>query len=302
MRGSIYIISSLLLLPAVVQAERVVVFQVQDQTRRVRARDLRSMRDMLADKLSQSPALTAVGRAPLRKVMTGKRRRCKDLKCMRAVAEQLSATRFVATQLVKLGNRCVVMSRLYATGEAGLLRSASERSACNAAGLSAAVGAAAEFLTTGLAAPAPRPAAVTAARSNSAGFDEPGLRHSGVGVMPAASGPARAPFPLWPALVAAGVGVVGLGVGIPSIALDGDGHDCDGDPRDDTTNCKQLWNTGGMGWVFTGLAVGALATSGVLYYLHASSTPRERRSASIDIISVGPTPNGGLVVGTAGRF
>ncbi len=109
-------------------------------------------------------------------------------------------------------------------------------------------------------------------------------------------------WPLWPALLTAGVGVAGLGAGIPFIVMDGTGAECVGDPRPDLRNCTRLYNTGTMGWVFTGVGIGALAASGVLMYLHFSSKPKERASAEVQTFVVTPTRTGGIVFGATGRF
>ncbi len=113
----------------------------------------------------------------------------------------------------------------------------------------------------------------------------------------------RKPWPLWPSLVAAGVGLVGLGVGIPLIALDGEPALCRNDkPNADLSNCSELYATGTGGWVLTGAGLAALATSGVLFYLYYASRPQEQRAAAVDNLILSPTVDGGFVLGATGRF
>jgi hypothetical protein len=138
-------------------------------------------------------------------------------------------------------------------------------------------------------APAPGPAAPAVP---GAALDQP------AGPAPSA----RASWPLWPALVAGGAGVVGLAVGIPLIAIDGNGTNCNGEPRPDKLNCPDLVRTAAGGWVMTGMGIAALGASGVLLYLHLSSRPREQKRATVDRITFGPIPEGGIVVTTTGRF
>jgi len=114
--------------------------------------------------------------------------------------------------------------------------------------------------------------------------------------------------PLWPAIVAAGVGVVGIAVGAPLIAIDGNGTNCRGDARPDKRNCADLYSTAAGGWTLTILGATGLVASAVLFPLHylprRHQTSRETpaRSATVDRFSFGPLPGGGVVVGASGRF
>ncbi len=105
--------------------------------------------------------------------------------------------------------------------------------------------------------------------------------------------------PLWPALAALGLGAVGLGVGIPLLSMDGDPTNCIGDPRPDAQNCADLYDTAGGGWLMTGVGIVALATSGVLLYLHF--TRGGGPEASPTQVSLVPV-RGGMVLGAAGSF
>jgi len=142
----------------------------------------------------------------------------------------------------------------------------------------------------------------------SAMADEPGLSTPQPASIPShkrallikASTPSRQ-WPLWPALAAAGAAVAGIAVGIPLLAIHNQPHDCDGDPKPDASNCRQLYDTQTLGWVLTGAGIGALAAGGVLFYLHMTTGPKQRRTAGLDMVTVSPVV-GGAVMGAVGRF
>jgi len=114
------------------------------------------------------------------------------------------------------------------------------------------------------------------------------------------------PWPLWPALVAGGVGLVGLGVGIPLVALDGEGAVCRGPANDLKTNCSELYNTGTAGWLMTGLGLAAHGAGAVLTILHLTvhgpSDEPEKQEAGIQSVVFSPSPSGGFILGASGRF
>jgi hypothetical protein len=107
--------------------------------------------------------------------------------------------------------------------------------------------------------------------------------------------PERRGFP-WRAVAisSAVLGVVGLAVGIPLLAIDGD-PTCDApNPR---KNCPEVWNTAGGGAALVTLGVGGLVASGVLFYLDY----RSRHRPHVPTVSLFPT-SGGAVVTAGGRF
>lgn len=123
---------------------------------------------------------------------------------------------------------------------------------------------------------------------------------------PAASSSASAQWPLWPSLVAAGVGVVGLAVGIPLLSMDGDFTNCRGTAMPDGRNCEDRYATSGGGWAFTAMGIAGLATSGVLFYLYLRSQG-ERKTAQRALespwgqVSLLPTHEG-FVIHAGGTF
>lgn len=306
------LIAWLLLLPGLVEARTTVaVFDIEDQTRRLKKQELRTLQDLLAGKLVERRSLQVVPREALRAALTKKRRRrCFDWKCQKAVAGSLEARYVMATKIIKLGRKCMVMGSLYNIKTSLLQHSASIKSGCKLDDL-AAVMERLPLKLTGKLGGGKKPAG-GASTGSTAEFDEPGIGADEVakpgprkveGVAPVAEPVRRRkPMPLWPGLAAAGVGVVGLTLGIPFIALDGTGHNCEGDALNDYSNCEELWDTGTMGWIFTGLGVGALATSGLLLYFHYFAGAKEKRAGTLPAFTVMPTERGGLFVGAAGRF
>lgn len=110
-------------------------------------------------------------------------------------------------------------------------------------------------------------------------------------------------WPLWPGITLAAVGVVGIAVGAPLIAIDGKGTNCvGGDPLPDKSNCADLYNTATGGWLLTVMGIGALAGSGVMFYLHFTSKPKEKERAGIEHFAIVPTSDGGAMLGASGRF
>lgn len=111
-------------------------------------------------------------------------------------------------------------------------------------------------------------------------------------------------WPLWPVLAAAGVGVLGLAVGIPLVAMDGDPTNCRGEPRPDGRNCQDVYSTSGAGWTFTTMGIAGLATAGVLFYLYLTSPKRDATTAGLPWlhrVSIAPA-QGGLLMGASGTF
>lgn len=112
-------------------------------------------------------------------------------------------------------------------------------------------------------------------------------------------------WPLWPVLAAAGVGVLGLAVGIPLVAMDGDPTNCRGEPRPDGRNCQDVYSTSGAGWTFTTMGIAGLATAGVLFYLYLTSPKRDATTTAelpwLHRVSIAPA-QGGLLMGASGTF
>ena len=118
--------------------------------------------------------------------------------------------------------------------------------------------------------------------------------------MTKAPGP-RPKWALYSGIGLAAAGVIGIAIGAPLIAIDGKGTNCIGDPKDDYSNCADLYSTAAGGWVLTAMGVASLAGSGVLFYLYFSK-PKETSRAGLERFAIVPTSDGGVVMGASGRF
>jgi hypothetical protein len=120
-------------------------------------------------------------------------------------------------------------------------------------------------------------------------------------VVTKAPGP-RPAWALYSGIGLAVVGVAGIAIGAPLLAIDGNGTNCIGDPKPDYSNCRDLYNTATGGWVLTAMGVAALAGSGVLFYLYFSKPKEQATRAGLDSFAIVPTADGGAVFGASGRF
>ncbi|MBK6848530.1 MAG: hypothetical protein IPG96_13720 [Proteobacteria bacterium] len=159
--------------------------------------------------------------------------------------------------------------------------------------------------------PAPKPAArrASAAARSAARRARRATRAPDGPTATEAARPASLPhrWPLWPALAATGMAAVGLAIGLPLIAIDGQGTDCRGPARPDHRNCERLYATAGGGWVMTTVGLASLASAGALLYLYLA--PRRVPSGPgapvargiLERLRVTPAA-GGLLVGGGGAF
>jgi hypothetical protein len=117
--------------------------------------------------------------------------------------------------------------------------------------------------------------------------------------------PDKKPVPWrWVAVGMLGVGVVGLAVGIPLIAIDGrptcnPGNDpVTGMPRDPKRFCPEVYNTAAGGGIMTAVGIASLAASGVFWYLDW----KQRRPATAPKVSLVPLLEGGAFATVSGAF
>lgn len=310
----------------------VVVLDIQGEARRLSRQDRRAVGEYLAAQMVQTGAYRAV---PLERVRTKlakeKRGTCAAWACQSEVAWAFKAQKVLVPKLSRLGRQCLLTATLYGVKAGVAERAASVRGGCRPAELATATeklpqkllaapptsvpvagqadakapaksGAKAPAKTVAKA-PAKAPAKVAVA-------DEP---RDDPPPTPAAAAPARAVAapkktadtprrgrPLWPALAAGGVAVVGLAVGIPLLALDGKAADCEGAPLPFDAHCKKLYDTKAPGAVFTSVGAAALVAGGVLYYLHYRSN--KERPRRLQALGLSPASGGGLVLGASGQF
>lgn len=111
---------------------------------------------------------------------------------------------------------------------------------------------------------------------------------------PAVVQPEKKGFPWRPVAIASlAVGVVGLAVGIPLVAIDGDPTCNKPNPR---VSCPNVYNTVGGGAAMLTIGIAGLAASGVLFYFDH----RARNKARPNVVLI-PTA-GGAFVSTGGHF
>lgn len=109
-------------------------------------------------------------------------------------------------------------------------------------------------------------------------------------------------WPLWPGLVAGGIGILGLTAGIPLIAINGDGTHCSGPPLPDKTNCSELYKTGVAGWTLTAVGIGGLTAAAIFIPLHLTTKPKEQAKPNLTQLYISSTPSGGSFLNLAGQF
>ena len=293
------------------EAPLVVVFDIEDQARALRAADKRALGEYMAAKMAEGGQYRVVPMSRVRKLLrTRKIRRCREWGCKSSIGWEFKTHKLLATRLMRLGRKCVLTANMHGLKSAAVERSATAKGGCKQEALTGLVEQVVATLSgKGMAEPQ------QAASRGVSGADEPGLSKPGrrtVKRKPRKAAPApRAvkpqepgkPFPLWPALAAAGVGVVGLGVGLPLLAIDGKGANCTGATQQNYANCESIYNTKGGGWAMTVLGFAGVVGTGALLYFYFTS-PSEEKAASTGITTVGitPMPEGGAAMGITGRF
>lgn len=295
-------------------APLVVVFDIEDQAKALRSADKKALGEYMAAKLAEGGKYRVVPMSRVRKLLrTRKIRRCREWGCKSSVGWEFKTHKLLATRLMRLGRKCVLTSNMHGLKSAAVERSATAKGECKQEALTRLV----EQVVATLSGKGMEEPQQAASRKGVgvAGADEPGLSKPGRGMVkrrprkaapaPRAVAPEKPgkPFPLWPALAAAGVGVVGLGVGLPLLAVDGKGASCTGTTLPNYANCESIYNTKGGGWALTALGLAGLVGTGVLLYFHFTS-PSEEASASAGFQTVGvtPMPEGGAAMGITGRF
>lgn len=345
-----------LCLPASVQAKGslVVVFDIQDQTKKVKRGDLNALADYLASKMAERKSFHVVPRSRLKaelKKRGRKYRKCFNWKCQSEIGQVFKAHKVLATKFYKLGSKCVVVANLYDMATSVAERSTTIKGTCDQDALAFAIEkippkiggrrakkkaqAAPPPVVVKKMPPPPKKKAVAKKKKlKKKKLKKKKLKKKKAKVVKTVKGPAplpvakktvkkkklkkkrkkklklsikkrapRRPIPLWPSLVAAGVGVLGLGVGIPLIAIDGTGTDCIGTPLPDDMHCQTLLDTKIAGWVITGVGIAALASSGALLALHLAIRPKEEPSNRVvQAFTIMPTTDGGFMLGALGRF
>jgi len=296
------------------EAPLMVIFDIEDQSRTIRGGDRKALAEYMAAKMAEGGHYRVVPMSRVRKLLRARKiRRCREWGCKSSIGWEFKTHKLLVTRVHRLGRQCVLTSNLHGLKSAAVERSATAKGKCKQEALTGLVEQVVATLT-GKGRDEPQQAANRKA-VGVAGADEPGLSRKGRKVKrkkvrrakpkPKPEEPEEPgkPFPLWPTLASAGVAVVGLGIGLPLLAVDGKGANCTGETMKDYANCESIYNTKGGGWAMTVMGLAGVAASGVLLYFYMTS-PREEKAASIGINSVGfsPMPEGGAAMGITGRF
>ncbi|MFH1131853.1 MAG: hypothetical protein V1754_10995 [Pseudomonadota bacterium] len=104
----------------------------------------------------------------------------------------------------------------------------------------------------------------------------------------------------WTGVAAAGAGVLGIIIGAPLLAINGNYTNCDDRPLDDKYRCKDIHDTAAGGVVLTGAGIMALTASGVLLYLHYR--PEIVEGLGLQGISLLPITDRSMAFGVRGFF
>jgi hypothetical protein len=111
---------------------------------------------------------------------------------------------------------------------------------------------------------------------------------------PAAAAPVRKGFPWRPVAISSlAVGLVGVVVGIPLLAIDGQPTCNKPDPKQ---SCPEVYNTVGGGATLLTFGLAGVAASGVLFYLDHRA--RKRAHPTVSVMPL----RGGAFVSAGGRF
>ncbi len=115
----------------------------------------------------------------------------------------------------------------------------------------------------------------------------------------------RKPIPWrWLAVGMLGVGVIGLAVGIPLVAIDGSFTECKGKNPDPKKDCARIYETAAGGGVMLAVGIAGLATSGVFWYLDHRQRKQANAATAAKVTSfdLSPLTGGGAFASVGGRF
>jgi hypothetical protein len=214
--------------------------------------------------------------------------------CLARVAGELHVDQLVASDIDVIGKQYTI--KLRALSPSGRLLGQIEES-CDICTLKeaeeTATRVAGRLASVQMPAPdrPPAPSGATEPAPPPAAAPSPGNQQRGALESRAAPAPSDRRFPWrWLAIGSAALGVVGLAVGIPLLAIDGN-PTCDmPNPR---RTCPDVYNTAAAGGTLLGFGIAGLAASGVFFYLDHRAAHRPRPA-----VSLLPLPGGAFV--TAG--
>jgi hypothetical protein len=110
------------------------VFEVEDQTKKLRPGAVQQLTSYLSARFAAGGAFRVIPSSQLKERLVQQKRDsykgCYDQKCQIDIGRELAADRSVSTQIIQLGSKCAVLSTLYDLKQAATERSASEKSGC----------------------------------------------------------------------------------------------------------------------------------------------------------------------------
>jgi Skp family chaperone for outer membrane proteins len=140
------LLSALLCCPGSAQGESrpvVAVFEVEAKGFDLKATLRSSLTSYLATKISESGLYEVVPQAKIKEALIAKKResykQCYEQSCQIEIGREMAASKSLATQVMKVGTKCVVTSNLYDLRKATAERAASWKGPCSADGILATI-------------------------------------------------------------------------------------------------------------------------------------------------------------------
>jgi outer membrane protein OmpA-like peptidoglycan-associated protein len=154
----------------------VAVFDVEDGTERLGVKDTRQLGDYLAAQVASIPGTRVVPRDQLRSAIVDTKadsyKACFDQSCQIELGKAVSASKTVATKLLRVGSRCALTTTIYDLKTETTERAATARTDCTADALFNAV----DAVVHELGGPAPKKVGSEASATGDPRTSEPGRR------------------------------------------------------------------------------------------------------------------------------
>lgn len=115
-------------------APRVAVFDIEDQTNKLKREDILQLTNYLASQMAEGGIYKVVPGSQIKNQLTEKKKEsyksCYDQQCQIEIGRELAAQKLLATQILKVGTKCAVIATLYDLKSAATEKSNSEKCAC----------------------------------------------------------------------------------------------------------------------------------------------------------------------------
>ncbi len=117
----------------------IAIFDIEDVTGQLKQTEISQIQDFLETRLAELGSFNVVPREQLRERLrqekTDSYRACYNEACQIELGKEVAAEKSLATQILKVGNTCVVTSKIFDLKTATSEKAASARVACNPQGL-----------------------------------------------------------------------------------------------------------------------------------------------------------------------